>query len=178
MLVTAKLSYLRISPRKARLVVDLIRGKSVEQAQNILNFTVKGAANPVLKLLNSAAANAKNNFSLDPKNMYVARIFVNEGATYKRVFPRSRGSANQIQKKTCHIKLVLAEKGEKIGMPEKSKIKKEKPVEAATEAKKEKKSERSEKPAIKEAKKRKNKQLRKKLKNQLKNNFLNSKTKN
>lgn len=124
MLVSAKLSYLRISPRKARLVADLVRGKSVEQAQNILNFTIKRAANPILKLLNSAAANAKNNFHLDPKNMYVARIFVNEGATYKRVMPRARGTANQIQKKTCHVNLVLAQKGEKVGMPTKNNFRK------------------------------------------------------
>ncbi len=123
MLVSAKLRYLRISPRKARLVADLVRGKSVEQAQGILNFTIKRAANPILKLLNSAAANAKNNFHLDPKNMYVARIFVNEGATYKRVMPRARGSANQIHKKTCHIDLVLAQNGEKVGMPTKNDFK-------------------------------------------------------
>jgi large subunit ribosomal protein L22 len=123
MLVSAKLRYLRISPRKARLVADLVRGKSVEQAQGILNFTIKRAANPILKLLNSAAANAKNNFHLDPKDMYVARIFVNEGATYKRVMPRARGSANQIHKKTCHIDLVLAQKGEKVGMPAKNDFK-------------------------------------------------------
>jgi len=123
MLVSAKLRYLRISPRKARLVADLVRGKSVEQAQGILNFTIKRAANPILKLLNSAAANAKNNFHLDPKDMYVARIFVNEGATYKRVMPRARGSANQIHKKTCHIDLVLAQNGEKVGMPTKNDFK-------------------------------------------------------
>lgn len=140
MLVSAKLSYLRISPRKARLVADLVRGKSVEQAQSILNFTIKRAANPILKLLNSAAANAKNNFQLDPKNMYVARIFVNEGATYKRVMPRSRGNANEIQKKTCHINLVLAEKGEKVGMPVKDDLKAKRPVKE-NEAKEERKAE-------------------------------------
>ncbi|MFA5746676.1 MAG: 50S ribosomal protein L22 [Candidatus Paceibacterota bacterium] len=113
MLVSAKLSYLRISPRKARLVADLIRGKSVEEAQSILSFTIKRAASPLLKLLNSAAANAKNNFHLDPKELYVAKIWVNEAATYKRVMPRSRGNANEIKKRTCHVDLILAKKGER-----------------------------------------------------------------
>ena len=161
MLVSAKLRYLRISPRKARLVADLVRGKSVEQAQGILNFTIKRAANPILKLLNSAAANAKNNFHLDPKNMYVARIFVNEGATYKRVMPRARGSANQIHKKTCHIDLVLAQNGEKVGMPTRNdfkikeivkteKIQKKEKLEEIKEKKEEKIAKLREKPAQKE----------------------------
>ena len=161
MLVSAKLRYLRISPRKARLVADLVRGKSVEQAQGILNFTIKRAANPILKLLNSAAANAKNNFHLDPKDMYVARIFVNEGATYKRVMPRARGSANQIHKKTCHIDLVLAQNGEKVGMPTRNdfkikeivkteKIQKKEKLEEIKEKKEEKIAKLREKPAQKE----------------------------
>ncbi|MFA5742526.1 MAG: 50S ribosomal protein L22 [Candidatus Paceibacterota bacterium] len=160
MLVSAKLRYLRISPRKARLVADLVRGKSVEQAQGILNFTIKRAANPILKLLNSAAANAKNNFHLDPKNMYVARIFVNEGATYKRVMPRARGTANQIHKKTCHIDLVLAQNGEKVGMPTRNDFKVKTVVnaekiqaESKPEAVKEKKVEKTAKPKAKETKK-------------------------
>jgi large subunit ribosomal protein L22 len=122
MLVSAKLSYLRISPRKARLVADLIRGKSVEQAQSILCFTIKRAASPILKLLNSAAANAKNNFHLDPKELYVAKIWVNEGATYKRVMPRARGSANELRKRTCHVDLILAKKGEKAVAVEEAKV--------------------------------------------------------
>ena len=105
-MVSAKLSYLRISPRKARLVADLVRGKSVEKAQSILSFTIKRAASPILKLLNSAVANAKNNFHLDAKGLYVARIWVNEGAVYKRVMPRARGNANQLRKRTCHVELV------------------------------------------------------------------------
>ena len=172
MLVSAKLSYLRISPRKARLVADLVRGKSVEQAQNILNFTIKRAANPILKLLNSAAANAKNNFHLDPKNMYVARIFVNEGATYKRVMPRARGNANEIQKKTCHIDLVLAEKGEKVGMPVKGDLKVKGTVKAekiqkeekpgAIQEKKEEKAVKAEKKETKKAPKKTEKKVSKK----------------
>lgn len=136
MLVSAKLSYLRISPRKARLVADLVRGKSVEEAQSILSFTIKRAASPILKLLNSAAANAKNNFHLDPKDLYVAKIWVNEGATYKRVMPRSRGNANEIKKRTCHVDLILAKKGERISAIEEAQVKEEKPQEEKSVAEK------------------------------------------
>lgn len=107
--VTAKLRYLRMAPRKVRLVADLIRGKSVEEAQNILNFTQKRAALPILKLLKQAIANAKNNFHLDEKNLYISKITVNEGPKLKRVFPRARGQADVIQKKTSHITLILEE---------------------------------------------------------------------
>ena len=107
--VIAKLRYLRIAPRKVRLVVDLIRGKRIEEAQNILNFTIKKAALPLLKLLRSAAANAKNNFQLDESNLYIAKILVDEGPKYKRWRARSRGRAAEIQKKTSHITVVLDE---------------------------------------------------------------------
>jgi len=119
--VTAKLRYLRIAPRKVRLVADLIRGKSVEEAQTILNFTQKRAALPILKLLKQATANAQNNFQLSKENLFIAKILVNEGSKLKRVFPRARGSADTIQKKTSHITLVLEEK-------EKPKIKSKKHV--------------------------------------------------
>ena len=72
--VTAKLRHLRITPRKVRLVADLIRGKRAEEAQNILNFTIKKAAFPILKLLRSALANAKNSFQLDESNLYISKI--------------------------------------------------------------------------------------------------------
>lgn len=109
MKVRAKLSYLRIAPRKVRLVADLIRGKSVEEAETILNFTTKKAAFPIFKLLRSAIANAKNNFQLDPANLYIFRITVDEGPKYKRWQARARGQAAEIQKKTSHITLVLDE---------------------------------------------------------------------
>ncbi|MDD4624863.1 MAG: 50S ribosomal protein L22 [Candidatus Paceibacterota bacterium] len=155
MLVTAKLSYLRISPRKARLVAGLVRGKSVEQAQNILNFTVKRAASPVLKLLNSAAANAKNNFHLEAKDMYIAKIIVNGGPTYKRIRARSRGNANQIQKKTCHIEICLAGKKEKTAILGKEpKGREEEAVKAKeSRSKKEKTVKKQEKKPIKETRK-------------------------
>jgi len=109
MQVTAKLNYLRIAPRKVRLVINLIRKKKVEEAQTILNFTVKKASQPLLKLLNSAVANAKNNFQLDSASLYIYKITVDEGRKYKRWRPRARGRASQIQKKTSNITLVLEE---------------------------------------------------------------------
>lgn len=105
----AQLRHLRIAPRKVRLVVDMIRGKSVDKAQNILSFTTKKAASPVLKLLNSAMANAKNNLKLDPTNLFISKIEVNEGPKLKRWRPRARGRAYEIQKKTSHIIMVLDE---------------------------------------------------------------------
>jgi len=107
--VKAKLNYLRIAPRKVRIVADLIRGKPVKEAKKILKFTVKRAAKPLLKLLNSAIANAKHNFNLDENNLYISKILVNEGPKLKRVFPRARGHADIIQKKTSHVTLVLDE---------------------------------------------------------------------
>lgn len=107
--VTAKLRYLRIAPRKVRLVADLIRGKRIEEAQNTLNFTIKKAAIPLLKLLRSAVANAKNNFQLDESNLYIAKILVDEGPKYKRWRARARGRAEEIQKKVSHITVVLDE---------------------------------------------------------------------
>ncbi len=107
--VTAKLRYLRIAPRKVRLVADLVRGKSVEEATHILNFTRKRAAKPILKLLNSAIANASHNFQLKKENLYISKIVVNEGPKLKRWRPRARGVTYEIQKKTSHITLVLTE---------------------------------------------------------------------
>jgi len=124
--VTARLRYLRIAPRKVRLVADLIRGKSVEEAQTVLSFTTKKAAQTLLKLLNSAIANAKN-LELDPANLYIAKILVDEGPKYKRWIARARGRADQIQKKTSHVTIVLDEITKK---PKKvKKVKKVKEVE-------------------------------------------------
>lgn len=105
--VNAQLKYLRIAPRKARLVADLIRGKTAEEAQAILNFTVKRAAKPISKLLKSAVANAEHNFHLREQDLYISKITVDEGTKLKRWRPRARGQAYEIQKKTCHVNLVL-----------------------------------------------------------------------
>ena len=109
MKVTAKLNNLRIAPRKTRLVANLIRRKKVEEAQAILNFTVKKSAPSLFKLLNSAIANANNNFQLDSNNLYISEITVDEGRKNKRWRPRARGRAGKIEKKTSHITLILEE---------------------------------------------------------------------
>ena len=105
---TAKLRYLRIAPRKVRLVADLIRGKTVEEAQTILQYTVKKATQPLFKLLKSAIASAKN-LELEESNLYISKILVEDGPKLKRWRPRARGSADEIQKKTSHVIIVLDE---------------------------------------------------------------------
>ncbi|MBR3382901.1 MAG: 50S ribosomal protein L22 [Clostridia bacterium] len=105
---TAK--YIRISSRKVKVVIDLIRGKSVDDAEAILLYTPKAAAEPVLKLLRSAIANAENNLELSRDNLYVAEIYANQGPTLKRYRPRARGSAFHIRKRTSHITVILDEK--------------------------------------------------------------------
>ena len=109
MLVIAKLRYLRITPRKVRLVADLIRGKKVSQALNFLEFLPKRAALPFSKLLRQAIANAKHNFQLDESNLYISKILVDEGPKLKRWMPKARGQADEIYKRTSHITLILNE---------------------------------------------------------------------
>ncbi|MCK9251641.1 MAG: 50S ribosomal protein L22 [Clostridiaceae bacterium] len=100
----------RIAPRKVAVVVDLIKGKSLDEAYAILQYTPK-AASPVLsKLLKSAEANAVNNNSLSRDNLYVADCFANQGPVMKRIIPKARGSAARIHKRTSHVTLVLKEK--------------------------------------------------------------------
>ena len=92
----------RIAARKVRLVVDLIRGKSVSEAAAILKFTPRGASPVVSKVLMSAVANAENNFDLDREDLVVSEVFVNEGPTLKRFRPRAKGSASPINKRTSY----------------------------------------------------------------------------
>ncbi|MBC8595839.1 50S ribosomal protein L22 [Qingrenia yutianensis] len=106
----AKVSYARISSRKVKIVIDLIRNKSVGEALAILKFTPKAAAEIVEKLLKSAVANAENNHNMDVEKLYVAEIFANQGPTLKRVQPRAQGRAFRIRKRTSHITVVLKEK--------------------------------------------------------------------
>lgn len=108
--IIAKLNRLRIAPRKVRLVADLIRGKDVKQAQAVLQFTIKKAAQPLAKLLDSAIANAKHNFKMAEENLKIAKITVDQGRTLKRYRPVSRGRTATIQKKTSHVTLVLDSK--------------------------------------------------------------------
>lgn len=106
----AHAKYIRISPRKVKIVIDLIRGKSAEEAQYILTYTPKAAAPIVLKVLNSAIANAENNKGLNVKDLYVAEVYANPGPTLKRYVARSRGSASPMLKRTSHISVVLDQK--------------------------------------------------------------------
>ena len=102
--------YIRISPRKVKIVIDLIRGKQVDQAAAILMYTPKAAAPVVLKLLNSAIANAENNLGLSREDLCVAEVYANPGPTLKRYVARSRGSASPMLKRTSHITVVLDSK--------------------------------------------------------------------
>jgi large subunit ribosomal protein L22 len=105
--VTAKLRFLRMGPRKVRLVVDMIRGKKVLRALDILSVLPKRAALPILKLLNSAVANAKHNHSLAVEDLKVAEIYVDGGPVLKRSMPKAHGRATPIRERTSHINLVL-----------------------------------------------------------------------
>ncbi|MBI2443747.1 MAG: 50S ribosomal protein L22 [Candidatus Magasanikbacteria bacterium] len=107
-LVDAQLRYYRQSPRKVRLVADLIRGKTVARAIAALTHLNKRAARPLLKLLNSAVANAQHNFKLDPDTLVVRAITVDGGPVLKRWTPRAHGRATPIRERTSHVKLVLA----------------------------------------------------------------------
>ncbi len=107
---SATLRYARISPRKVKLVIDLIRNKPVGTAVGILNNTPKAASELLIKLLNSAIANAENNFGLSADKLYVSEAYANEGPTLKRIQPRAQGRAFRIRKRTSHITLVVSEK--------------------------------------------------------------------
>ncbi|MGI6554876.1 MAG: 50S ribosomal protein L22 [Bacillota bacterium] len=107
---TAK--YIRIAPNKARQVVNLIRGKDVDEALAILKFTPKRVAEVVEKVLNSAIANAEHNYDMDRENLFVSKIYVDQGPTMKRYKPRAFGRADLIRKRTSHITVVVSEKEE------------------------------------------------------------------
>ena len=108
--VKATAKTLRIPPRKARLVLDLIRGKDVEEAAAILRFTPNFAADATAKVLKSAIANAVNNNGLDESKLYVKECYANEGVVLKRFMPRAKGSASAIHKRTSHITVVVEER--------------------------------------------------------------------
>lgn len=107
--VKAKAKHIKMSPKKIRLVVDIIRGMEVNKAIEQLDFANKTAKLPVKKLLESAIANAENNFELDKNNLYIKEIKVDEGATLKRWMPRAHGRATTIRKRMSHISLTLGE---------------------------------------------------------------------
>jgi ribosomal protein L22 len=108
--VRAQAKYVRCAPRKARLVVDHIRGKSVGDARAILTHTPRAAARDVLKLLESAVANAENNHELDADDLVIRKVYVDEGPTLKRYRPRALGRATRIRKRTSHMTIQLSPK--------------------------------------------------------------------
>ena len=108
--VKARLKFVRVSPRKAQLVADLVRGKGSEEAVNILTFTKKSAAKIIIKLLKSTIANATQKKNIDVDRLYIKKITVDQGPTMKRFQPRALGRATTIRKRTSHITIVLDER--------------------------------------------------------------------
>ena len=109
MKVRAQAKYVRQSPSKVRLVLDLVRGMPVDDARATLDFTNRRAAPTIKKVLESAVANAEHNFALDAEELFVAEAYADEGPTLKRWRPRARGRATRINKRTSHITIVLAD---------------------------------------------------------------------
>jgi ribosomal protein L22 len=105
--VRARARFVRVAPRKARLVADQVRGMSVPEAKTLLAFSTRGAARDIEKLVDSAAANAENNHELVAEDMRITEIRIDEGPTLKRWRARARGRATRIEKKTCHMSVVL-----------------------------------------------------------------------
>jgi large subunit ribosomal protein L22 len=155
--ISAKLKYLRISPRKVRLVANLIRGMDAEEAKTQLKFLPKRAAGPILKLLNSAVANAEHDFNLSKENLYISKITVDAGPSLKRWMPRAMGRATPIMKRTSHVTIVLEERVKSHKMPkavqQDKATKKEKLTEKKAEQEKQKEQKETEKPVIKAPKK-------------------------
>lgn len=120
-MVEASLKNYRQSPRKVRLVVKSLRGKKVNNVLTKLSFTPKRASLPLVKLINSAVANAKNNYGMEADNLVIKSITVDEGYTLKRWRPRARGAAFPINKRTSHVRIVLADKDGKEVAPKKAK---------------------------------------------------------
>ncbi|MBO0678926.1 50S ribosomal protein L22 [Mycolicibacterium sp. S2-37] len=104
---TAKARFVRVSASKARRVIDLVRGKSVTEALDILRWAPQAASEPVAKVIASAAANAQNNEGLDPSTLVVAAVYADEGPTAKRIRPRAQGRAFRIRKRTSHITVIV-----------------------------------------------------------------------
>ena len=101
--------FIRVSPRKARMVVDLVRGKKLEEALAILRYTPNKAADVVTKVVKSAAANAEHNYEMDKDDLVISQIFVDQGPSLKRVMPRAMGRADIIKRKTSHITVVVSD---------------------------------------------------------------------
>lgn len=108
--VKATAKYIRISPRKVRLVVDAVRGKKVDDALAILKFLPTPAAKAVAKVVKSAASNAENNFQMSPSELLIVRVYADEGPTLKRFRPRSHGRVSPVLKQSSHITVIVDEK--------------------------------------------------------------------
>ena len=106
--------YVRISSRKVKVVIDLIRGKQVSEARAILLNTPKAASEPVIKVLDSAVANAENNLDMVKDSLYVAEAYADQGPTLRRFRPRAQGRATRIRKRTSHITIILGEVKEEV----------------------------------------------------------------
>ncbi|MBQ3792226.1 MAG: 50S ribosomal protein L22 [Clostridia bacterium] len=102
--------FVRVSPRKVKIVLDLIRGKSVAEARGILKNTNRLVCEDVLKILNRVAADAEHNFAMEPEKLYVSECYVGPGMTLKRLMPRGKGSADRMLRRTSHITLAISEK--------------------------------------------------------------------
>ncbi len=105
----AQARYVRVTPMKARRVIDLIRGMNVEDAQAMLKFAPQAASEPIGKVLDSAVANATNNHAMDARSLVVSQAFVDEGPTMKRIRPRAQGRAYRIRKRSSHITVVVSD---------------------------------------------------------------------
>ena len=106
----ATLKYARISSRKVKIVADLIRGKKIDEALAIVKYVPKASSEIIEKLLKSSIANAENNNGMNPENLYVEECFANKATTMKRIRPRARGMAYRIEKRMCHITVILNER--------------------------------------------------------------------
>jgi large subunit ribosomal protein L22 len=104
--------YVHVSPRKARIVIDQVRGKSVVDALDLLRFNDRAVSEIVSKVVNSAACNAQDKFGLRPENLVISKAFVDEGPTLKRFRPRAKGSASRINKRTSHITIIVVPREE------------------------------------------------------------------
>ena len=110
--VKAQARFIRIAPRKARIVMDLIRGKNVKEALGILRYTPRRGSKIIEKVLNSAIANAENNNEMNRDELFISKAYVDEGPTLKRFRPRAQGRASRIRKRTSHITVMLQERKE------------------------------------------------------------------
>ena len=147
----AQARYVRVTPQKARRVIDLIRGMNAADAQALLTFAPQAASEPIGKVLASAVANAANNHAMDPRGLVVSQAFVDEGPTMKRIRPRAQGRAYRIRKRSSHITVIVSDGAAEVKAPKKAAAKAAKPAAAETKATAEKATAAKKAPAKKAA---------------------------